>query len=156
MRHFKTVESVFSRFGSMINTTLILISACAFVYAWGQYDAGVKNDIKNLEGKVDRNNDDVSSYIAQHGIQVKEHFGDNRAIAAATSGRIESLQKSMDEAARKNDRLEYRITVAESALTTQTENQKVLTDKINDLIGDVKVIKEVVVRSDTNKSNRRD
>ena len=154
--NLKGVESVWARFGSMINTGLILVSACAFVYAWGQYDAGIKYDIVRLEAAVIRNAEDVNSYITSHDNALKERFGERRATEAAVSARISTSEKSIEEIVRQVDRTEYRVTVAETALATQNAIQQANADKLNDLIGDVKVIKEVVVRRDTPVRSRKD
>lgn len=157
--NLRQIEGTWQRFGSMINTALIVVSACAFVYAWGQYDAGIKYDIARLEATVIRNAEDVNAYIAQHESLIKERFGANRALAAEVDTRIKATEKTIEDVLRKADRVEYRITVAESSIAQQTSIQQANAEKLNNLTADVRVIKEVVVRRDVStrsKPNKED
>ncbi|SOC43056.1 hypothetical protein SAMN05892877_110259, partial [Rhizobium subbaraonis] len=82
----------------------------------------------------------------------KEKSAEYRANMAKLEERVKGTEKDIG----KIDNLQYRLTVAEQSTATTATAMKELQDSLNDMNGDIRVMREILQRLDNVNGRRAD
>lgn len=129
------VTDLFSRFGSMINTVLILSAAAGLFVKYGRDQEAIASsittisrDVKRLETEADRRTSDRKERDGVHNL------------------RLSSVEKTAEADGRKVEQVLYRVTVLEQGRQSDAAAIKEIGNKVNELAGDMKVVRELLQR----------
>lgn len=123
-----------------INT---IISVVGFVIMIGGlvWNAAIfKASVDDMARKYD-------GWIAQH----ETYHKDRLAFVSASEARVDTRLSSLETAIRKQDNLEYRMTVQEQGSANLAKSVEELKASISSLGTDIRVIREIITRLDTVK-----
>ncbi len=140
------VESAWSRFGSMINSGLIVLAALGMIYTFGVTNAERDGRITNLESKLEEIKATEATNWTNHLQLHKDRLGEVKE----RDGRYEQRFAGIEKDLRRTDQLEYRLTIQEQQQVATSAAIKEIATGLNSQAGDLKVIKEVVQRLEAN------
>lgn len=100
-----------------------------------------------------RDIDEVKRWQSDHDKTTAERLIENRTVRGQIDERIKAVEKSQAEGDRNKDQIAYRVTVMETSLAAQQQQQQKLGDDVSEMKGDMKVIKDAVLRLDS--ANKR-
>lgn len=151
MAGISKVENIWQRFGSMINTGLILSAVIAAVWKGGGIYEAMNNrdetnaaEIRRVEQKLDNMaQDQVKAWEAHQQVH-KDRLGDVKE----REGRYEQRFIAIEKEQRRTDQLEYRLNVQEQQSIQTSAAIKEFSSSLNSLSGDVRVVKEILQRLD--------
>lgn len=113
-----------------LNTILVLAQMIGFFGYVGYTYANQNRDIEELQKWR-------SAYEAE-----------TKAFRAKVEEGTQSQRLDIAQYQRKTDNVEYRLTVLETATASQAEEQQKMTERLGEISGDLKVVKELLVRMD--------
>ncbi|WP_312809498.1 hypothetical protein [Agrobacterium cavarae] len=157
MAGFKQVEGFWQRFGSMLNTALIVAAVFGFFIKAGGWVERVEADIRANTADISRVERDADAKRGQiekaqaekwtaHEDLHKNRLSEVSKIEAATNERLKSLEKQANDDERRLSGLEYRTTVLEQMTVNISTAIKELQAAFNRQSGDIQVMKEILQR----------
>lgn len=142
MTALRPVEAAWQRFGSMINTGLILLAALGFIWKAGAYTQQMEQDITKNAAGIDRVEREQGARWTAHDALHKDRLADVKANEARTDERFKAIEGEV----RKIERLDYRLTVTEQTSNTTANAIKELQSTLSETSGDLKVVREILQR----------
>ena len=121
-----------------LNTIIQLATLAVMVGGWVYYWANTVRDIEELK---------------QWQVQHDRGLAESREVRGQTEVRIRTVEDKATASDRAQDQIAYRVTVLETSLATQQQQQQKLTEVLAELQGDMKVVRELVQRMDA--ANKR-
>lgn len=150
MTSLKPVEAAWQRFGSMINTVLILAALIGLIWKGGAYTQQVEADITKNAAGIERVEREQGARWTAHDALHKDRLADVKANEARTDERFKAIEGEV----RKIERLDYRLTVTEQTSNTTANAIKELQSTLSETSGDLKVVREILQRLEAGQ--RRD
>lgn len=126
-----------------LNTVISAITLFVMVAGWVYYWANTVRDIEELK-----------EWRGAHEKTVETRLAESREQRGQTEARVRAAETKAIEMERRVDQTVYRVTVLETSLSTQQEQQQKLTEVLSDLQGDMKVVRELVQRMDAANKRR--
>lgn len=126
-----------------LNTLISAITLFVMVAGWVYYWANTVRDIEELKEWRDT-----------HEKTVENRLSESREQRGQTEARVRAAETKAIEMERRVDQTVYRVTVLETSLSTQQEQQQKLTEVLSELQGDMKVVRELVQRMDAANKRR--
>lgn len=142
MTSLKPVEAAWQRFGSMINTVLILAALIGLIWKGGAYTQQVEADITKNAAGIDRVEREQGARWTAHDALHKDRLAEVKANEARTDERFKAIEGEV----RKIERLDYRLTVTEQTSNTTANAIKELQSTLSETSGDLKVVREILQR----------
>lgn len=142
MTSLKPVEAAWQRFGSMINTVLIVAALIGLIWKGGAYTQQVEADITKNAAGIDRVEREQGARWTAHDALHKDRLADVKANEARTDERFKAIEGEV----RKIERLDYRLTVTEQTSNTTANAIKELQSTLSETSGDLKVVREILQR----------
>jgi len=146
------IKETFSRIGSLINFSTMVIVFLGLFVAYGVTTANTANAISGLADRIDQVVAKEDGRWLSHADLHKERNGEVKAREGSVDTRLSSLEKSSSDIAAKNDQINYRLTVNEQQTKSVLDALKELTSTINEMKGDIRVI---VARGDEAATPKR-
>jgi len=146
MNGLRQVESVWQRFGSLINTTLIIFGALALIWKGGGYAEKIQTDIRTNASEISRVERDQNARWTGHDELHKNRLADVKANDARYDERLKSVESDVRKLAASNDNLSYRIATNEQATLNASQAIKEFQGTLVQLGGDMRVVKEILQR----------
>ncbi|WP_025593193.1 hypothetical protein [Agrobacterium tumefaciens] len=153
MTALKQVEGAWQRFGSMINTGLILSAALAAIWQGGSYVERVENDIKSNVTEITRVERDQSSRWISHEELHKSRLVEVKSVEARADERFKNIESDVRQISSKTDKLDYRLTSNEQATSGIAQTVKDIQQSLSQQSGDLREIKVILDRIE--KGQRR-
>ncbi|UNZ50613.1 hypothetical protein [Agrobacterium tumefaciens] len=148
MATLKQVEGTWQRFGSMINTGLIVGGLVTLIMKSGGYFTSLEGDIKtNSESIIRLENKQAEKWTAHEELH-KNRLAEVTGKETAFNERLKTLEKSNFDILREQDNLKYRVTVTEQSAVTISTAIKDLQNDFNKQSSDLQVMKEILQRLD--------
>lgn len=148
MTGLKQVESTWQRFGSMINTGLIIAGLVALIMKSGSYFNSLETDIKENADAIQRLENKQADKWTSHEELHKNRLAEVTGKETAFNERLKSLESSTFDILREQDNLKYRVTVTEQSAVTISTAIKDLQNDFNKQSSDLQVMKEILQRLD--------
>ena len=148
MATLKQVESTWQRFGSMINTGLIVGGLVMLIMKSGSYFTSLEGDIKTNADAILRLDGKQAEKWTAHEELHKNRLADVTGKETAFNERLKALESSSFEILREQDNLKYRVTVTEQSAQTISAAIKDLQNDFNKQSSDLQVMKEILQRLD--------
>jgi len=133
--------------GWNINTT---IAVCGFaltllvsIIGWSTSAATFRASVEEMGRKYD-------GWIAQHEVLHKDRL----ATVSATEARFDARIGALETAVRKQDNIEYRVTVVEQGSANLARAVEELKSALNSVVTDIRVVREIVTRLDVAPATR--
>ncbi|MGQ8630824.1 hypothetical protein ACUTJJ_04975 [Agrobacterium sp. DKPNP3] len=146
MTALKQVEGAWQRFGSMINTGLILTAALAAIWQGGSYFERVENDIKSNSAEITRvEREQVSKWTVHEDLH-KNRLAEVKAVEARADERLKSIETDVRKLNGVTDNLNYRLTSNEQATSGTAEAVKEIQKSFSQQSGDLREIKVILDR----------
>ncbi len=142
MTSLKPVEAAWQRFGSMINTVLIVAALIGLIWKGGAYTQQVEADITKNAAGIERVEREQGARWTAHDALHKDRLADVKANEARTDERFKAIEGEV----RKIERLDYRLTVTEQTSNTTANAIKELQSTLSETSGDLKVVREILQR----------
>lgn len=149
----EAVERTWGRFGSFINTLLIIFAAMTAIYAYGQKDEATARDIRANKESLDRLDSKMEGYLKEglkrwedHNNMHRDRLGDVKEREGSVTAKLASLEEKTLLAVRSADQVSYRVTVNEEAIKSLTSTFKETNTNLSQVIGDMQVIKAILTR----------
>lgn len=130
--------------GINLNTVISALTLVVMLGGWIYYWANTVRDIEELK-----------EWKADHEKTVETRLAESREVRGQTEIRIKAMEKALIDTDRRTDQTTYRVTVIETALASQEQQQQKISDDLSELKGDMKVIKEAILRLDASNGKRR-
>ncbi len=146
MTGLKQVESTWQRFGSMINTGLIIAGLIALIMKSGSYFTSLEANIKTNADSILRLENKQADKWAAHEDLHKNRLAEVTGKETAFNERLKSLEGSTFDILREQDNLKYRVTVTEQSAVTISTAIKDLQNDFNKQSSDLQVMKEILQR----------
>lgn len=125
-----------------LNTLISLVTLMGMIFGGVYYWANTVRDLEELK-KWQENHDKVT----------EGRLIENRTLRGQTEERLKSIERDATVGDRTQDQIQYRVTVLESSLAIQTQQSQKIDDKLSELSGDVKLVKELLQRQEA--ANKR-
>lgn len=148
MTGLKQVESTWQRFGSMINTGLIIAGLIALIMKSGSYFTSLETSIKTNADSIVRIENKQADKWTSHEELHKNRLAEVTGKETAFNERLKSLESSTFDILREQDNLKYRVTVTEQSAVTISTAIKDLQNDFNKQSSDLQVMKEILQRLD--------
>lgn len=148
MATLKQVEGTWQRFGSMINTGLIVGGLVTLIMKSGGYFTSLESDIKTNSESIIRLENKQAEKWTLHEELHKNRLADVTGKETAFNERLKTLEKSNFDILREQDNLKYRVTVTEQSAVTISTAIKDLQNDFNKQSSDLQVMKEILQRLD--------
>ncbi len=142
----RQVESVWQRFGSLINTGLIVLAALGMIWKGGGYVERVETDIRSNAAETARVEREQAARWTTHDELHKNRLADVKANDARSDERMKSIESDVRKLAATYDNLSYRVTTSEQAILSVTQSNKETQGALSQLGGDMRVVKEILQR----------
>ncbi len=133
--------------GWNINTT---IAVCGFaltllvsIIGWSTSAATFRASVEEMGRKYD-------GWITQHEVLHKDRL----ATVSATEARFDARIGALETAVRKQDNIEYRVTVVEQGSANLARAVDELKAALNSVVTDIRVVREIVTRLDVSPASR--
>jgi len=136
------VEAAWQRFGSMINSGLILAAALGFIWKAGAYTEQVEQDINKNAANIERVEREQGTKWTSHEAMHKDRLAEVKANEARTDERFKTIEGEV----RKIERIDYRLTVTEQTSNSTASAIKELQSTLSETSGDLKVVREILQR----------
>ena len=124
---------------TLISTMTLVVMLGGWIYYWA-------NTVRDIE--------DLKEWRETHGRTVEGRLAESREMRGKTEERIKSAEKSAVETERRVDQTVYRVTVLETSLASQQVQQQKVSDDLSEVKGDLKVVKEILLRQDAASKRR--
>lgn len=131
-----------TKFQWNLNTILTAITLASVIVSGIAYGVNQTRDIEELR-----------QWQVDHDRVIETRLAENRELRGQTEVRIKTVEEKATASDRAQDQIAYRVTVLETSLATQQQQQQKLTEVLNELQGDMKVVRELVQRMDA--ANKR-
>ena len=95
-----------------------------------------------------RDIDEVKRWQADHDKVTAERIIENRTLRGQTEERIKTVEKATLDNDRKQDQVAYRVTVLETSSAAQQQQQQRINEVLSEMLGDLKVVKELMQRQE--------
>lgn len=148
MTGLKQVESTWQRFGSMINTVLIIAGLIALILKSGGYFTSLETDIKQNADSIQRLENKQADKWSSHEELHKNRLAEVTGKETAFNERLKTLEGTTFDILREQDNLKYRVTVTEQSAVTISTAIKDLQSDFNKQSSDLQVMKEILQRLD--------
>lgn len=146
MTALRQVEGTWQRFGSMINTFLILAAALGAIWQGGSYVERVENEIKANATDIGRVEREQASRWTAHDELHKNRLADVKSVEARTDERFKGLEGDVRKLSGLADNLNYRLTSNEQATTGIAQTVKDIQQSLSQQSGDLREIKVILER----------
>lgn len=123
-----------------LNTLLSLITLGMMVIGGVAFQVNQTRDI-----------DEVKRWQSDHDKTTEARVIESRTNRGQTEERIKANEKDIAANDRKQDQIQYRLTVVEQQTANQNQTMEGLKTDFNDVKGDIKVMREILQRLDTAK-----
>ncbi|UWF60994.1 gp58-like family protein [Brucella sp. 2716] len=154
MKGFQQVEDVWRRFGSLINTGLIVFSALAAIWRGGGYVERIQTDIRTNASEIQRvEREQLAKWEARADADQKRET-EGKAIEARYDERIKSVEGDVRKLSGMADNLSYRLTTNEQQQSSMLQTVKEIQSTQSGQGGDLKVIKEILQRLEASQRRR--
>ena len=100
-----------------------------------------------------RDIEEIKKWQDDHDKVVEERLIENRTLRGQTEARIKAVEEAAVKSDRTQDQIAYRVTVVETSLATQQQQQQKTAEDVSEIKGDLKVVKEILLRQDA--ANKR-
>lgn len=120
-----------------LNTFISLTTLAGMVVGGGYYWANTVRDI-----------DQLKQWQGSHDQYHRERLVETQQLRGQNEERFKIGEKNMATLERKQDQMEYRLTVVEQQAVTQNQSMEGLKSDFNDVKGDIKVMREILQRID--------
>lgn len=148
MGSLNKLEDTWKRFGSLINSGLILVAALSVFVKAGGYMERIENEIRENKNEIAfvrteavKKWEDHNNYHNTRLGETKERDGNINQRLSGYDSEIRGLTTTVKE-------LSYQSATQEKTLTTLTDSVKNIASNQSDMSGDMKVIREVLQRID--------
>lgn len=133
--------------GWNINTTVAVggfaLTLLVSIAGWSANAASFRSSVEEMGRKYD-------GWITQH----EQLHRDRLAAVSATEARFDARIGTLETAVRKQDNIEYRVTVVEQGSANLARSVEELKAALNSVVTDIRVVREIVTRLDTPPSQR--
>ncbi|MGH6773135.1 hypothetical protein [Brucella tritici] len=154
MKGFQHVEDVWRRFGSLINTGLIVFSALAAIWKGGGYVERIQTDIRTNASEIQRvDREQIAKWEARADADQKRE-AEGKAIEARYDERLKNVEGDVRKLATVSDNLSYRLTTNEQQQSSTLQTVKEIQSTQSGQGGDLKVIKEILQRLEASQRRR--
>ena len=126
-----------AKFQWNLNTILTAITLASVIVSGIAYGVNQTRDI-----------DDLRQWQINHDRVTETRLAESREIRGKTEERIKTMERAAFDSDRKQDQIEYRVTVIEASLQTQQLQQQKAAEDMAEVKGDLKVVKELLLRMD--------
>lgn len=138
------VETVWQRFGSLINTGLIVVGAIGLVVTWAKDSEKRDQAIRDNAGSIERLEVKQQQKWDEHAELHKSRLSE----VSATNGRYDERFKNVENELRKltsvSENTVYRVTSAENNLTSLNTTMKEIQNLLSQQSGDLREIKVIL------------
>jgi hypothetical protein len=115
MASFQQVETTWQRFGSMINTGMILAAALGFVWKGGRDAEALENSISKNASSIERIERDQGNKWLSHEQYHKDRLGETKELQGKIEARLNAVENNTAKVERKQDNFDFRLTQAEQS-----------------------------------------
>jgi septal ring factor EnvC (AmiA/AmiB activator) len=129
-----------TKFQWNLNTILTAITLASVIVSGIAFGVNQTRDIEDLK-----------AWQVQHDRVVETRIAESREIRGQTEVRIKTVEEKATASDRAQDQIAYRVTVLETSLATQQQQQQKLTETLAEISGDLKVIKAFVDQQNASK-----
>jgi hypothetical protein len=95
-----------------------------------------------------RDIEEVKEWQNDHDKTVETRAMENRTLRGQTEERLKSIELDATSSDRKQDQIEYRVTILESQSAAQAQK---IDEKLSEFAGDMKVVKELLQRMEAER-----
>ncbi|MCZ7496250.1 hypothetical protein ACWGMK_06295 [Agrobacterium deltaense] len=146
MTGLKQVEGVWQRFGSMINTAILVGGALAMIWQGGGYVERIERDIRSNASEIVRVERAQGEKWSAHDDLHKNRLAEVKAVEARSDERFKSLETDMRKLNGLTDNLNYRLTSNEQATSGIASTVKDIQKSLSEQSGDLREIKVILQR----------
>ena len=132
-----------AKFQWNLNTILTAITLLSVIVSGIAFGVNQTRDFEELKQKW-----------VDHDKLVETSMAENREVRGKQDARTVTLEDKTDDMARKQDQLVYRVTVIETSLATQAQQQQKVSDDLNEVKSDLRVVKEILLRQEAANKRR--
>ena len=138
------LETTWQRFGSLINTCIIVGSALGFIWYAGRDAEKRDASIRENAAAIVRLSEKQDNLWIMHNDYHKTRATDVSASTARIETRISALEAETRKISAETDRQNYRLTTAEGTINTLVTSLKEIQNLLGQQTGDLREIKVIL------------
>lgn len=146
MTGLRQVESVWQRFGSLINTGLLIGGVLMLLWRGGAYMERTETRIETNATEITRVEREQNVKWQEHSELHKNRLADVKSVEARNDERFKSVESDVRKLVADTSNLTYRMTTNEQATSGIAETVKEIQKSATELSGDMREIKVILQR----------